>query len=259
MLSKCGRQWRKHTVWPMSWLKLVYAGSSRPGCSGRCQRWPLIYHGVLIECSRMVDSHDEVTQCSTTAVDRGLNRQQTSTSLSCHSQKKAALHRHQWGLEPALLPKPWKIQKPWSRCTSQSCPLLAVSAGTVPSVSQCQRLQPFLVFFLCMCTACIFMWPSVFFFFWGGKRWGGVGQPPFLCPTAASLAVGWNNIYRLFSKMLWGWTFLAEEDLSQVKWRQAFWNGALPKHFQPGPKLNSLWIMFLGQELSAPSVPFICS
>lgn len=47
---------KEHTVWPMSWLKLVYAGSlkAQAFAVADVRGGLLIYHGVLIECSRMV-------------------------------------------------------------------------------------------------------------------------------------------------------------------------------------------------------------
>lgn len=107
--------------------------------------------------------------------------------------------------------------------------------------------------FFCVCALPAYLCGLLcfFFFFWGGKRWEELGSHLFFAPLLLSLAVGWNNIYRLFPlpKMLWGW-LLAEEDLSQSN-EDISLNGALPKHFQPGPKLNSLWIMFLGKNFSS--------
>lgn len=160
--------------------------AQRPGCSGRCQRWPphlpwspnrVLQDGV--------DGQDEVTQCSTTPVDRGLNRQQTSTSLSCHSQKKAALHHRQWGLNQPLLPKPWKIQKPWSRCTSHLCLCLQFQLAQSPvsaSVRDCSLFWCFFVYVHCLHIYVAF---CVFFFFLRreevGRSWAATFSLPHCC------------------------------------------------------------------------------
>ena len=190
---------------------------------------------------------------------QGADRQQTSTCLSWHSQKKAALHHRQWGEAWAgpFCQSHGRPRNPEARCTSQLCLRLQFLLVQTPNVSQCQRLQPFLVFL--MYVHCLHICVAFWFFFWGGGgMWGGCGELRLVCPTAASLAVGWNNFYWLLSKNALGLDFPHWVSLESGQMKTSLLNGALPKRFQPCQKLNSLWITFWGWELSAPSVPFIC-